>query len=204
MKFGKSLVVLGMATIMCSSTVFGATENKKVEATLVTNKVVKDNQQVLEGTELINYNGSLYVPLRKFGEVADITINYKDGVVYLGDNNTISVDSTNNTTNLYSKYEDVLPSMNKNGGATKVKNTEYYKNLQDYIDEAHRLIKGTLKDPMSVVFDYDREGYPEIWVSDGVLVVCVKYKAKNGFGGYEDGSEVVTFTGFDITTGGIL
>jgi len=204
MKFKKGLMVLGMTTLMCSSVVFGAVNHQRVEATIVTNKIIKDNQQVLQGTELINYNGSLYVPLRKFGDTTGITINYKDGVVYLGNNNTIPVDNTASATNLYSKYEDVLPSLNKNGGATKVRDTEYYKNLQDYIDEAHRLIKGTLKDPMSVVFDYDREGYPEIWVSDGVLVICVDYKAKNSYGGYENGSNVVVFTGLDIATGGII
>lgn len=195
-KFTKKMVLVIGCSCLMTGTVVGATVGTKITAQLLQMKIVKDNQQVLKDTKVISYNGSTYVPLRAFGEVTGVAIDYKDGTVYLGNNNT---SSTENTTESVSPYWTTLPSLDKSANVTKITESKYFNDRQKYVDKAHKIIGETLKDPMSAVFDYNRDGIPEMWVTqDGTLVVCVKYKAKNSYGGYGDGSAVVSFENGDL------
>lgn len=194
----KMIVIVGLSCLM-SGTVIGATVGTKITAELLQMKVVKDNQQVLKGTKVISYNGSTYVPLRAFGEVTGTAINYKDGVIYLGNNNTIVSNTTqSNNTESISPYWNSIPSADESK-VTKITQSRYFNDRQKYIDKAHQLIKATLKDPMSAVFDYERDGIPEMWVSsDGSVVLSIKCRAKNSFGGYDVDSVAIFFENGDL------
>lgn len=188
------IIIVGMLCLV-SGTVLGATVGTKITAQLLQMKIVKDNQQVLKDTKTISYNNSTYVPLRAFGDVTGVKIDYKDGVIYLGDNNTI-INAPSETIN---PYWTILPSLDKNASVTKITESKYFNDRQQYVDKAHKVIGATLKDPMSAIFDFERDGIPEMWVTkDGTLVVCVDYRAKNSYGGYETGSNVVMFKNGDL------
>ena len=189
----KMIIIVGLSCLM-SGTIIGATVRTKITAELLQMKVVKDNQQVLKDTKVISYNGSTYVPLRAFGEVTGTAINYKDGVIYLGNNNTIvSNTAQSNNTESISTYWNSIPSADESK-VTKITESRYFNDRQKYIDKAHQLIKATLKDPMSAVFDYERDGIPQMWVSsDGAVVLSIKCRAKNSFGGYDVDSVAVFF-----------
>lgn len=188
------IIIVGMLCLV-SGTVLGATVGTKITAQLLQMKIVKDNQQVLKDTKVISYNNSTYVPLRAFGDVTGVKIDYKDGVIYLGDNNII-INAPSETIN---PYWTILPSLDKNASVTKITDSKYFNDRQKYVDKAHKVIGATLKDPMSAIFDFERDGIPEMWVTkDGTLVVCVDYRAKNSYGGYETGSNVVMFKNGDL------
>lgn len=85
---------------LVSGTILGATVGTRITAQLLQMKIVKDNEQVLKDTKVISYDGATYVPLRAFGDITGVKIDYKDGVIYLGDNNV-----TGETANTSDKVE---------------------------------------------------------------------------------------------------
>jgi len=82
----KSLIMLVGCVSICSA-VFGAT-GMKISAELKQQKIVCNGSEQVK--QIVSYNGTTYVPLRQFGEMTGISINYNNGIIYVGENNTIA------------------------------------------------------------------------------------------------------------------
>ena len=82
----KSLLVL-LASVSVGSMVFGATA-QKISAELKQQKIVCNGSEQIK--QVVSYNGTTYVPLRQFGEMTGTAINYSNGIIYVGENNTIT------------------------------------------------------------------------------------------------------------------
>lgn len=82
----RNLVMLVGCISICSA-VFGATA-QKISAELKQQKIVCNGSA--QTKEVISYNGTTYVPLRQFGEMTGTSINYDSGVIYVGENNTVT------------------------------------------------------------------------------------------------------------------
>ncbi|PHV72200.1 hypothetical protein CS063_01625 [Sporanaerobium hydrogeniformans] len=80
--------ILGFFGVLLLGATIGAS-GVKITAELKTQKVSYNGN--VSDQEVIAYNGSTYVPLRKFGELVNIPVNYKDGVVYLGNDGSKNI-----------------------------------------------------------------------------------------------------------------
>lgn len=127
----KAMIILGTSCLM-TGTILGATVGTKITAQLVQMKIIKDNQQVLKNTNVISYNGSTYVPLRAFSEVTGVGVQYVNGTIYLGNNNTISQSSSSSTSNII--YSDAIIASYMKTARSMVNNTMVYKTT-NFTDE---------------------------------------------------------------------
>ena len=73
----------GSTAVKPGESITGEIEAKEVSAKLRKQQMVVNGQ--LGSAEMIDYNGIMYVPLREFGKLVDVSISYADGVVQIGD-----------------------------------------------------------------------------------------------------------------------
>lgn len=92
--FVKKKIILALIATLLVGTSIGAATGLKVQAILMTQKMNVNG--VLKQESVLNYEGNAYVPLRRFGELAGIKVDYKDGVVLIGET-TGNVLTTPNT-----------------------------------------------------------------------------------------------------------
>lgn len=81
----KSLLFIG--TLLIAFTI-GAAAGTKITAELQ-NKSISYNGN-LSSRKVISYKGSTYVPLKEFSTLTNISLDIKNGVIYLGENNTVT------------------------------------------------------------------------------------------------------------------
>lgn len=75
-----SMLTIGAFTV-------GAATGTKITATLMQQPIVLDG--TTNTKQVINYNNSTYVPLREFANMTGISVNYQNGKIYVGENNTV-------------------------------------------------------------------------------------------------------------------
>ncbi|MGL5677676.1 MAG: hypothetical protein ACRDDX_14800 [Cellulosilyticaceae bacterium] len=87
-QFGKYVLVACMA----SATTL-------IAATPTISAILKKQEINYEGNvstkEVVSYNNTTYVPLREFSKLVGIPVDYKNGIIYLGDNTSSSYDYNN-------------------------------------------------------------------------------------------------------------
>lgn len=84
----KKAILFAMAFTVLGATV-GAATGSKITATLIQQPIVCNGSTTTKS--VISYNGTTYVPLREFGSLTGTSINYQNGKVYVGSNNTVDV-----------------------------------------------------------------------------------------------------------------
>ena len=92
MKLGKSKIAILLATLLVGNAigVYGVTTIQKINATLKPVQVKLNNEDVLQGVKCVEYNGTTYVPLRSFSSTLDTTVDYKGGVIYMENEETVA------------------------------------------------------------------------------------------------------------------
>lgn len=104
----KKLTVLLSVACLSSGVLMGSV-GTTIKAQLQNMNIVKDGNYVLQGTKVISYNGTTYVPLRAFGEVTGVDVSYNNGTVYLG-NATQSIQTKKDKLDAYtSDYATIKP-----------------------------------------------------------------------------------------------
>lgn len=82
--------------------VVGAATGIKISAELKPQNVISNGETYNQ--QVISYKGSTYVPLRSFGDLVGVSVDYKDGNIYLGGD--LSSPATSQTVNTNkSKYK---------------------------------------------------------------------------------------------------
>jgi len=81
----KALAFLGVLLLGAS---VGAATGVTITATLK-NQAISYNG-ALSSQQVVSYKGTTYVPLRSFSTLLDVPVDYKEGTIYLGANNTIT------------------------------------------------------------------------------------------------------------------
>ncbi|WP_410496510.1 DUF5067 domain-containing protein [Cellulosilyticum sp. ST5] len=80
----------GLLSIVLSGTIclgIGAATGSKITATLMQQPIVSNG--VTSTKEVISYKNSTYVPLREFANMTGTSVDYKNGKIYVGANNTV-------------------------------------------------------------------------------------------------------------------
>lgn len=81
MSIKKNICVL-LGTLLIGTSL-GAATSLKVQATLMEQKMNVNGE--LKKEMILNYEGNTYVPLRRFGELTGIKVDYKNGTVIIGE-----------------------------------------------------------------------------------------------------------------------
>lgn len=97
----KKFIVFASAVFLLGGAL-GAATGIKINAELKPQNVVVDgtthNQQV------ISYKGSTYVPLRSFGDMLDVNVDFKNGNIYLGESGGMQIEKAEETKPQTSSY----------------------------------------------------------------------------------------------------
>lgn len=81
--------VLAFLGVLLLGVTVGAATGVKITAELKNQKINFNGN--LSNQEIISYKGSTYVPLRAFSNLVNIPVNYKDGIIYLGEDNSKNI-----------------------------------------------------------------------------------------------------------------
>jgi len=82
----KGLLFIGILLIAFT---VGAATGTKITAEL-RNQSINYNGN-LSGQQVISYKGTTYVPLKAFSSLVGVSVNYKDGIVYLGEDSSTNI-----------------------------------------------------------------------------------------------------------------
>ncbi len=77
----KTLIIVGIC--LCASFTIGAASGVKVTAELKEQQITYKDNIINQG--ILSYKDTTYVPLKAFGNLLEIPVNYKNGIIYLGD-----------------------------------------------------------------------------------------------------------------------
>lgn len=79
-----------LLSVILSGTIclgIGAATGSKITSTLIQQPIVSNGVTSIK--QVISYNNSTYVPLREFANMTGTSVDYKNGKIYLGANNTV-------------------------------------------------------------------------------------------------------------------
>ncbi len=122
-------IVLLLATLSIAFTV-GAATGTRISAMLQNQRVYFNGDYYTE--RVISYNGTTYVPLRRFSNMLDVPVNYQNNVIYLGDdgvtNGQTSIPTPSIQTNSPVVINDARLSYNSDGEECIVLDVTFYNN----------------------------------------------------------------------------
>lgn len=115
----KELLAIALSGAMCFG--IGAASGIKINAELKQQLIAVNGQKATK--QVVLHKGTTYVPLRDFGSMVGTSIDYKDGIIYVGGGDSSS--STNSTTNT-TTYSRINPA--PIGATQKI-------TVKDYVNE---------------------------------------------------------------------
>lgn len=94
----KKTALFALSFMMLGGTI-GAATGVKISAELKPQNVIVDGSN--HNQSVISYKGSTYVPLRSFGDLLGVKVDYKNGNIYLGDSSNTASGSSNISASSY-------------------------------------------------------------------------------------------------------